>query len=103
MRQILATLFGLVLLFHHTSTVDAQKVTRTPASLTFADRTTGSDGPQDRITSDGLGAYADGTGGVTCVVFSSTGDVHLETTFSRNPLRVIGYDPSQVISGSGPT
>ena len=103
MRQILATLSGLVLLFGHTSTIGAQKVTRTPAAFTFSDRTVGTDGVQDRITSEGLGAYTDGTGGVTCVVFSSTGDAHLDTTYSRSPLRVIEYDPSQVISGTGPT
>jgi hypothetical protein len=103
MRQILAILLGLVLLFDHTSTIRAQKVTTMPASFTFTDRTVGSDGVQDRITSDGLGSYTDGISGVTCVLFSSTGDARLDTTYSRNPLRVIEYDPSHWISGSGPT
>jgi hypothetical protein len=103
MRQILGILLGLVLLFDHTSTIGAQKVTTVPASFTFTDRTVGTDGVQDRITSDGLGSYTDGISGVTSVLFSSTGDARLDTTYSRNPLRVIEYDPSQVISGSGPT
>ena len=103
MRQILAILLGVVLLFGRTSTIGAQKVTKTPASFTFADRTLGTSDVQDRIASDGLGSYTDGTSGVTGVFFSSTGDARLDTTYSRNPLRVIEYDPSQVISGTGPT
>jgi hypothetical protein len=103
MRQILATLLGLVLLSGASSTIAAQKVTRTPASFIFADRTVGTYGVQDRITSDALGTYTDATNGVTCVVFSSTGDARLDTTFSRNPVRMFEYDPSQIISGTGPT
>jgi hypothetical protein len=103
MRQILATVLGFVLLSGHTSTIAAQKVTTTPASFTFADRAVATYGVQDRITSDNLGAYTNGTDGVTSVLFSSTGDARLDTTYSRNPLRVIEYDPSQVISGTGPT
>jgi hypothetical protein len=103
MRQILATLLGLVLLSGHISTIAAQKVTKTPASFTFADRTVGTYGVQDRITSDGVGAYTDGTDGVTGVLFSSTGDARLDATYSRNPLRVIEYEPSQLVTGTGPT
>ena len=103
MRHLFVTVIGLALLSGHSSTLSAQKVTTTPASLTFADRPGGTDTGPDRITSDGLSAYATGMDGVTCVFFSSTGDARLDTTYSGNPLRVVAYDPSQVISGPGPT
>lgn len=103
MRQLLVTIIGLALLSGHSSTLVAQKVTRTSASFTFADRAVGADGGPDRITSDRLGAYSDGTDRVTCVFFSSTGDARLDTTLSANPLRLIHFDPRQVISGTGPT
>src|SRR5262245_19613277 len=103
MRQLLVTVFVITLLSGDTPTIAAQKVTTTPASFTFADRTIGTYGVQDRITSDGLGPYSNGTGSVTCVLFSSTGDAHLDTTGRSSPLRALDYDPSQVISGSGPT
>jgi hypothetical protein len=48
-------------------------------------------------------AVTRGGGGSECVIFSSTGDVRLDTTSSRNPLRIMDFDLSQVISGSGPT
>jgi len=103
MRHLLVTILGLALVSGHSSPLAAQKVTTTPASFTFADRPAGTAGGPDRITSDGLGAYVNGMDGVTCVFFSSTGDARLDTTYSSNPLRVITYDPSQVISGPGPT
>jgi hypothetical protein len=103
MRKTLMTLLGSVLAVGQISPIAAQKVATTPASITFADRTVGTYGVQDRITGDGFGAYTDATDGVTCVLFSSTGDVRLDTTFSKNPLRIMNYDLSQVISGMGPT
>lgn len=98
MRHMLITLVGLALGAAAPSSLAAQKVTRTPASITFADRT-----GQDRITSDGDGPYTDGADGVSCVLFSSTGDANLDTTASKNPLRTMDFDLSQRISGSGPT
>lgn len=106
MRQLLITVVALALLSGHSSTLDASKVTTTPASFTFADRMVGPDGGPDRVTSDGLGVYSDGADRVSCVLFTSTGstgDARLDTTLSANPLRLIDFDPSQVISGTGPT
>jgi hypothetical protein len=102
MRNLLVAIIGLSLLSGHSFSLAAQKVTTTAASITFADRTVGADGGPDRITSDGLGVYADGTDRVSCVLFSSTGDARLDTTLSMNPARLIDYDASQVISGTGP-
>jgi hypothetical protein len=98
MRHILITLAGLALLAGRPPLIAAQKVIRTPASITFSDRA-----GLDRIVSDGEGSYTDAVGGVNCVFFSSTGDANLDTTASRNPLRTMQFDLSQRISGSGPT
>jgi hypothetical protein len=103
MRKLLVPIIGFSLLSGHSSTLAAQKVTKTPASFTFADRAVGAGGGPDRIASDGFGVYSDGADRVTCVVFSSTGDARLDTTLSANPLRVVDYDASQRISGTGPT
>jgi len=102
MQRVLMTACAWVALTGHIVPIAAEKVRTTPAAITFADRTVATDGVQDRITSDGLGSYTGG-GGSECVIFSSTGDVRLDTTSSRNPLRIMDFDLSQVISGSGPT
>ena len=86
-----------------TATAKAARVTRTPAAMTFADRTVAGNGAQDRITSDGLGTYGNGVDGVACVIFSSTGDANCDLSSSRNPVRVFNVDPSLKISGTGPT
>ena len=103
MRKLLVPIIGFSLLSGHSSTLAALKYTTTPCSVTFADRAVGAGGGPDRITGDAFVVYSDGADRVRCVVFSSTGDAQLDTTLSANPLRVIDYDASQLISGTGPT
>jgi len=102
MKIAIIGLAGLLLVVGQTLTLSA-RVTWTPASITFANRTLAGDGVQDRVTSDAFGTYTDGVGGVTCALNSATGDVRLDTTLSDNPLRTFHFDISQLISGPGQT
>jgi hypothetical protein len=104
MQQVSSLMLGAALIGLAASAPIAGRVATAPATLTFHDRSVETAGVRDRITSDGLGTYGDGIGGVSCVVFiGSTGDAHCDLSSSRNPVRVVDYDPSQRISGTGPT